>query len=264
MGNRKFQVGNRPGQVRRFELDDAPAAAANPAAASRIAQVLAELPLLLADLRSASIYAPESAHRFLAHLGRLLRAEPACLPMPTTPVDLLEDAERFARENAGALMAAAAEPARAAEWRSLWLSSAQELAKSYEDFMDPDSRRSQAEALVASLDEMDLVRLAARRFNHPSSALESAMCDCAKWLSANSHYVLAAEDFVRGELSMIRRDLPLIDRDLATTTTKHLTILGAAEEMEHSFNGTGPIEDQKADYQGRLKGLGAGQSTRYQ
>jgi hypothetical protein len=244
MGNRKFQVGNLPGQVRRFNLDSEQDGCSSDGAA-RVAQVLAELSVVLKELRAAASPCAESSHRLFIHIGRLSRLDPAYLPLPTNPTDLLEDAETCARETPACLISAA-DPKRIAAWKDLWLKNAEELARSYEDFTDPDTRATLAQTLLASLDEMDLLRHAARRLNNPQCHLDEAVTTCANWLSNNANYVVAAEEYVRRELETMRRDLPVIDRELTSTITKFLQVSNAIDEMELSLDGMGrEIEEEK-------------------
>jgi hypothetical protein len=125
-----------------------------------------------------------------------------------------------------------------------WLEEARELLADNEVEPDPAELTARAVALLADLDEADLVVWAARALGVPPAAdLEQALRACAAWLEQHADVFLHAAVYVQAVALGLRADLPAVDLNLAWTADKYVLLLDRLEEAEAELSATGePLE----------------------
>lgn len=222
---------------------------ARPEDAVRIGQWIGELPGLMRELNNASEFSPEPAHWFLTTYGRLSRLHPCLLPMPEGNSDVLSDAQALIEERGGDLVRAAAGRREASGGAAKWLEQAAALVRSYEETeSSAASRLHTARLLLNQLDDLDLLRYAGGRADPGDQAVAGEMrkqaAACYQFVTEHAAGFLAAAEDCRRILSLMRADLPSVDRDLARTALKYMRVVEAADQMtaELTFADHAPLE----------------------
>jgi hypothetical protein len=165
------------------------------------------------------------AHDLLALWAALQRVRP----------ELIEDKEsRKILEEAHAVVPQdgpdMAPQARAGVDLESWRARARAFAERDDD--DPDTDATRAVALLATLDEADLLAWALRRLGMADEALEAELRALGDWLEDNAAHFVPAAAYVQSVGLALRPDLPAWDLDLAWTADKYVILLDELERVE--------------------------------
>lgn len=185
----------------------------------------------LEDLRDLleGIHADEpqqEAYSLLAMYGRFGRVRSELLP--ADPEGLLTQLEQRVQAQRDDLIADAVGIPTPLNWLEL----AQDLADSYDDFMDPAQRTQAAWRLVQDFDDAALVRAAAGDSWRQEPGLEDEWQQAQDWLLAHPDAFLAASFFIQTIAATFRDDLETHAPNLASTTQVYGTLLDAMESFE--------------------------------